>query len=66
MKTIGRDKIRKKPLDPECYAAEISRQEDGKIYCYGYIRKIDGMHRRWWKCGYCPAMIENKGKGETV
>ena len=60
MKTIGRDKIRRKPLDPECYAAEIVRQKDGHIYCKGYIRNVDGMQRRWWKCGYCPANIENK------
>ena len=37
MKTIGRDKIRKKPLSPHCYGAEIVRdgQDEREVYCRG-------------------------------
>lgn len=41
MKTIGRDKIRKKPLEHYCYKAEIVRlgEEEEYVYCRGMNRK---------------------------
>ena len=41
MKTIGRDKIRKKPLEPRCYSAETIRrgEENEYVYCRGINSK---------------------------
>ena len=48
MKTIGRDKIRKKPLSPYCYQADIVRdkQDERLVFCRGM--NVD-------ECIYCAA-----------
>ena len=48
MKTVGRDKIRKKPLEHFCYQAEIIR--DGEDNMYVYCRGVNLN-----ECTYCDA-----------
>ena len=49
--TIGRDKIRKKPLEHFCYKAETVRdgQDKREVYCRGLGRP---------ECHYCAACHE--------
>lgn len=60
MKTIGRDKIRKRPLDHDCYDAKTTRNEfgidDNRVFCYGLLNKSDDVQK---KCINCPAFVDN-------
>ena len=60
MKTIGRDKIRKKPLEHDCYSAKTSRHEygndDNRVFCYGLYNEADCL---MYKCMICPAHVYN-------
>ena len=61
MKTIGRDKIRGKRLDHDCYAANITRNEygpeDHRVFCFGlYDPMYDEPIK---KCKLCAAFIDN-------
>lgn len=61
IKTIGRDKVRGKPLDHDCYKANISRYEygpdDPRVYCYGLEDMMtDELIDR---CKRCKAHVSN-------
>lgn len=55
LKTVGRDKIRKKPLFGKCYYAETVRpiQENGEPSMYVYCRGYDGSRT----CQECEAYM---------
>lgn len=61
VKTIGRDKVRGKPLDHICYKAKISRYEygpdDPRVFCYGMedCMTDELLHR----CRRCKAYVDN-------
>ena len=60
MKTIGRDKIRKQPLDHDCYYAKTTRNEfgndDNRVFCFGLLNECDDIKK---KCRICPAFVDN-------
>ncbi len=60
MKTIGRDKIRKKPLDHACYRANTTRHEfgedDNRVFCFGLLDELDDIQ---FDCLVCPAYVQN-------
>lgn len=61
MKTIGRDKVRGKPLDHDCYRARIVRNQyglkDHRCFCYGLY---DPMYEETLpKCLSCKAFCDN-------
>ena len=61
MKTIGRDKLRGKPLDYECYSAHTTRHEygenDNRVFCYGFTDSMTDIPLT--KCMLCKAFINN-------
>lgn len=61
VKTIGRDKIRGKHLDSDCYKAHISRYEygpdDPRVYCYGLKDMMTD--ELVYKCNVCKAHVSN-------
>lgn len=61
MKTIGRDKLRGKPLDHECYSAHTTRHEygmdDNRVFCHGFTDAMTDIPLD--KCIACGAFIEN-------
>lgn len=61
VKTIGRDKVRGKPLDHDCYNARISRYEygpdDPRVFCYGLIDMMND--ELIDKCRKCAAHVDN-------
>ena len=61
MKTIGRDKVRGKPLNHDCYSARISRHEfgmdDPRVFCFGlYTEMGDDIQT---DCVTCKAYVGN-------
>jgi hypothetical protein len=60
MKTIGRDKIRKEPLDHDCYSAKTTRNEfgmdDNRVFCLGLLNECDDIQI---KCIRCRAFVDN-------
>lgn len=61
MKTIGRDKVRGKHLDHDCYSAHITRHEfgmdDARVFCYGLCDVM--MDEPLGKCKVCKAFVQN-------
>ena len=60
MKTIGRDKIRGKHMDGDCYSAKTTRHEfgenDNRVFCYGLMDSADNILP---KCLKCKAYVDN-------
>ena len=54
MKTIGRDKIRGKRMEHDCYSAKTSRHEfgedDPRVFCHGLLDTADNILPKCLKC----------------
>ena len=60
IKTIGRDKVRGKPLDHDCYKAHTSREygpDDPRVFCYGLEDMMTDELLK--KCKLCKAHVSN-------